>query len=137
LWWDISAAEAHGHWVPEEGRALLLSVEKLQERGLEESELFVLSPFRALAQEAAKVLRGRMDPRRIGTVHTAQGRESDVVILVLGTGPEADGSRRWASERVNLLNVAVSRAKRRLIVIGNRESWRNHRFFSTPAQVLE
>ncbi|MFE0762769.1 DEAD/DEAH box helicase [Streptomyces smyrnaeus] len=137
VWWDIAATEADGHWVPEEGHALLKSVERLQERGLAEDELYVLSPFRAVAQHASRVLAGRVDPHRIGTVHTAQGRESDVVILVLGTGPDADGSRRWASQRANLLNVAVSRARRRLIVIGNREAWRRHQYFGTLARVME
>ncbi|MGH3377845.1 MAG: AAA domain-containing protein [Actinoallomurus sp.] len=56
----------------------------------------------------------------IGTIHTMQGKESDVVILVLGTHPRRNQkAREWTSETSSLLNVAVSRAKRRLLVIGN------------------
>jgi superfamily I DNA and/or RNA helicase len=72
----------------------------------------------------------------VGTVHTAQGKEADVLILLLGTHPDAHGSRNWAAAKPNLLNVAVSRAKRRLIVIGDHESWRGHSHFSVLAAQL-
>lgn len=136
VWWHVAGTEARGHWVPEEGNVLERAVSRLRANGLPDDELFVLSPFRVVSTEAAKVLRGTVAPDRIGTVHTAQGKESDVVILVLGTARDAAGSRSWASQSANLLNVAVSRAKRRLIVIGDHDSWEGHRFFSTLSREL-
>lgn len=65
-----------------------------------------------------------------------QGQESEVVVLVLGSAPANVRARDWAAEKPNLLNVPVSRAKRRLYVIGNREKWRNLRFFDVLATTL-
>jgi superfamily I DNA and/or RNA helicase len=96
-------------------------------------EVFIVSPFREVATAVNALTRKRLDPRRVGTVHTTQGKEANVVVLVLGTSPEQSGARTWASEAPNLLNVAVSRARRRLIVIGNRTAWSGHRYFSTLA----
>jgi hypothetical protein len=136
FWWDVRSSEANGKWVPAEGRALDMAVERLLGEGLPADELFVISPFRDVARRAGDLLRGRVARERIGTVHTAQGKESNVVILILGTAPEAVKSRRWAAEKPNLLNVAVSRAKRRVIIIGNHESWRGQRHFSVLARRL-
>jgi len=72
----------------------------------------------------------------VGTVHTMQGKEADVVILVLGTHPDRVGSRQWAANTPNLLNVAVSRARRRLYVIGNRETWGDQKYFDILAASL-
>lgn len=99
-------------------------------------DVFVISPFRQVVAGARRVCRDLMPTERVGTVHTTQGKEADVVILVLGTDPGRAGARAWAASRPNLLNVAVSRAKRRLFVIGNLDAWRDQRFFTTLAEAL-
>ncbi|KNB54163.1 hypothetical protein AC230_01300 [Streptomyces caatingaensis] len=137
FWWDVRSREAVGKWVPAEGRALTDAVERLFREGLPRDELYVISPFKDVAVHAANSLRGLVARERVGTVHTAQGKEADVVIIVLGTHPDATGSRRWAATKPNLLNVAVSRARRRLIVIGNHESWYGQRHFSVLARRLQ
>ncbi|HEV2634132.1 MAG TPA: ATP-binding protein [Actinocrinis sp.] len=87
--------------------------------------VFVVSPFRDVVRGMKKVAEPYFPEgsKRVGTVHTTQGKEADVVILVLGTAADADGSRSWATLSPNLVNVAVTRAKRRLIVIGDHALW--------------
>lgn len=68
---------------------------------------------------------------------SGQGKEAEAVVLVLGApAPQAAGARRWAGGEPNLLNVAASRAKRRLYVIGDRRSWRAAGVFRTLAAHL-
>ena len=70
----------------------------------------------------------------VDTIHAFQGRQAETVVLVLGApSPQAAGARRWAGREPNLLNVAASRAKRRLYVVGNRQSWREEGFFRSLA----
>jgi superfamily I DNA and/or RNA helicase len=61
---------------------------------------------------------------RIGTIHTVQGKEADSVILVLGA-PKAsqNRARSWAAGTPNILNVAVSRARQNLYVVGSYGAW--------------
>jgi len=64
-------------------------------------------------------------------VHTAQGREAEAVIIVLGAPvPSQTGARNWAGGRPNILNVAVTRAKEVVYVIGNRKLWREAGVFA-------
>jgi superfamily I DNA and/or RNA helicase len=74
---------------------------------------------------------------RVGTVHTVQGREAEAVIFVLGA-PEASqrGARAWAGKTPNLLNVAVTRAKEAVYVVGCREAWKDAGFFQALAKIL-
>ena len=55
-----------------------------------------------------------------GTAHRLQGDERDAVVFssVLSPGMSASGAR-WIEKERNLLNVAVSRARRALVVLGH------------------
>lgn len=70
-------------------------------------------------------------------MHTFQGRESEAVFLVLGAPDVSQtGARNWAGHPPNLANVAVSRAKEVLYVVGNRELWRTHGSFRVVSERL-
>jgi very-short-patch-repair endonuclease len=56
------------------------------------------------------------------TAHGFQGDERDLILFSLCAGPELpDGSRIFLRENPNLFNVAASRARAVLHVVGNRE----------------
>lgn len=57
----------------------------------------------------------------IGTVHTFQGREANEVIFLLGCDEDSKKSANWVKK--NIINVAVSRARYRLYVIGDIKVW--------------
>src|SRR6266540_3958622 len=65
---------------------------------------------------------------RVGTAHTFQGGECETVLFstVLSTGANP-GTVTWLEGERNLVNVAVSRAQRHLVVFGNREELRRLR----------
>jgi len=146
-WFDIEGSEP-GHWSPAEGELSARLLASVMEYGPSDPDMFFITPFRIvraqLRRRLHRVLAQRSDlvPWRwvqdnVGTIHTFQGREAEAVVLVLGApGSPAAGARRWAGGTPNLLNVAVSRAKLRLYVIGSRRSWRDAGVFRVLAANL-
>jgi hypothetical protein len=97
------------------------------------ANLFVISPFRKVAEKCKSAfdqagVRSTEWPISSGTVHRFQGKEADIVLIVLGSAPgkAGSGSRNWASSKPNLLNVALTRAKLRVYMIGNIADWESY-----------
>lgn len=134
-WIDVVGSENDSHWIPAEGRAVRELIHALMNDGAALESIFLISPFRRVVRELRDIANDFKGVKS-GTVHTVQGKEADIVIFVLGGDPQRPGAKQWASARPNLLNVAVSRAKRRLYVVGNRDAWKSYPYFSTCAQVL-
>ena len=138
-WYNVQPRSVSGRWVDEQGKALGRTLTRLLTRhDVPLEQIYVLSPFRAVVRECGTVARHTlrtafedapegMDAflrQHIGTVHKMQGKEADVVILVLGTDQTPSRrARDWVGAPPNLLNVAVSRARRRLYVIGSYPEW--------------
>ena len=53
--------------------------------------------------------------------------------MVLGADRQHLGPAQWASSKPNLLNVAVTRAKRRFFVLGDKALWGKMPYFSEAA----
>jgi hypothetical protein len=120
--------------VKEEIDRLTLVVDKLYQSSYNEN-IFIISPFRLIADQCADIF--KWDERiHCGTVHKFQGKEADIVFLVLGSAPSNARAREWASAQPNLLNVAVTRAKKRLYVIGNKKLWGDLNYFNVLNDAL-
>ena len=124
---------------PIEGHALHEELEAahtlLQQLVTHKAKIFIISPFRSVAQSCHVKFqkRGRIE---CGTIHTFQGREADIVILVLGTLQHSKKARDWVAATPNILNVAITRARHRLYVIGNYQTWSTHPYFDYLASQL-
>lgn len=76
------------------------------------SEIGIIAPYRNQVYQLKKEL---ADPAiDVATVHKFQGREKDVIIL-----STVDDTVTEFSDDPNLLNVAVSRAKKKLIIVAS------------------
>ncbi len=140
VWCDIRSTTSNGHWIPAEGEELHSVLSQLRDAGVIAAQIRVISPFRMVVGQAMKVhesvfpkVSGPDRENWVGTVHTMQGKEADVVVLVLGGDPDRSAARGFATREPNLLNVAVTRARRRLYVIGNRDTWGNEPYFNVLA----
>lgn len=136
-WIDVVGKPGPDKWCADEAVALIGMLHKLRESGAE-PDLYVVTPF-VIVQDnlrrelvASGILDGWVDKpgdwvrERVGTVHTVQGREAGIVFFVLGAQMSSqNGARAWAGGRPNLVNVAVTRAKASLYVIGNRQLWKS------------
>ncbi|WP_040800556.1 AAA domain-containing protein [Nocardia higoensis] len=84
----------------------------------------IVTPFKAQAALIESALGKDLEHVRVGTVHTFQGGECDFVFYSLVAAPNMPtGSIRWVERQRNLWNVAITRARSHLIIVGNRQLW--------------
>ena len=130
-WIDISGSQAEGHWVEVQAQHALALVARITGGKLKRSDgqfkVYIVTPFRIVSKKIKELLVERYGNEckgMSGTVHTFQGKKADHVIFLLGGDPQRPGViANFAGKKPNLVNVAVTRAKRRLYVIGDRDYW--------------
>lgn len=146
-WFDVNG-DAETKWCAAEGDMVVQMLKKLAESGITNPDVFIITPFKIVEQQMRRRLNSetsllkelgvKLDEwsrDRVGTIHTFQGREADTVILLLGA-PKASQqrARQWAASPPNIINVAVSRAKQNLYVVGSAVAWAGA---GTSLQVLQ
>ena len=99
----------------------------------------IISPFKHQAKEIYSNIPNNYHDRIVaGTVHEFQGDERDVIIystVVTDNSPES--KIRWIDKKVpNLVNVAVTRARQILYIVGNRRYIKSHSNKNLPLGYL-
>lgn len=132
-WLNERAEGADGHWIQAQADRVLRMMEHLLHEPIYSGEgklrLYIISPFKKVALSMRQVLEGagysyKVAKEMCGTVHTFQGREADYVIFLLGGDPERPGViSGFAGKNPNLVNVALTRAKKRFYVVGDKSFW--------------
>lgn len=158
-WLDVRGASEWEHYVPAQAeKAMEIAIDIFSAFAEKEEpqdkypSLFIITPFCSVRTGNANYFMENLynklrdsgvqiDPKQvkkwirtcIGTIHTFQGKEADTVILCLGvdSGGSGIGAVDWAAERPNILNVAVTRSKRDLFILGDRSMWCRKYYFKT------
>jgi len=125
---EIHSAGAHGCFAQDEVASVVDIVKKIVVEAQFEGTVGVVTPFVQQKVRINDILTQVIpwESRRrvqllVDTAHGFQGDERDVMILSLCCGPSMpQGSRGFVRHTANLMNVAVSRARAVLHVVGNR-----------------
>lgn len=147
-WIDVVGRPGPDKWCADEAVVLIDMLRKLRAGG-GKADLYIVTPFVIVQDNLRRelldsgILKGWVERpdtwvfEHVGTVHTVQGREADIVFFVLGAQSNSqNGARGWAGGRPNLVNVAVTRAKTSLYVIGNRRLWKTAGVFAALDRFL-
>ncbi|NRN28166.1 DEAD/DEAH box helicase [Photorhabdus heterorhabditis] len=145
-WFDVRGCTEGKHFVPEQAQHVLTMLQAYIDHYQKLPDAYIISPFKHVKKELNSFLKEKLSPingrnkwldERIGTVHTFQGKEEKNVIFVLGLSTEKRGATKWASSRPNLLNVAVTRAQKRVYIVGSKEIWSGCKYFSVANELLQ
>lgn len=144
-WFDIDGTSVNNtHWINEEGLKLLemlkiICSSKNYDYGSAMPNIYIITPFKNISFELKKLLASKKEEwkpkdvldkefdlwieKSIGTIHSFQGEETDVVFLILGGNTERPNAISWVCEEPNILNVAATRAIKAFYIIGNKKIW--------------
>ncbi|CAK1237664.1 Superfamily I DNA and/or RNA helicase (DNA2) [Fructobacillus fructosus] len=121
--WINVSGKAKDKFVIEQEQATVAIIERLTKvNQVSGNSIYIISPFKNVVMKLKKNKRitSVVPAKFIGTVHTFQGKENRIVIFVLGADEQSMKSANWAFSPANLANVAVTRAKEELFVIGDK-----------------
>ncbi|MFZ5866155.1 MAG: AAA domain-containing protein [Thermodesulfobacteriota bacterium] len=131
---DIPGADS-GKARPEEAEIACKIVERLVGLGVPSEEIGIITPYRAQqAMIRSGLNNGRAGiPASVDTVDRFQGGEKEVIILSLA---RSDGVTSFLADRKRL-NVSLSRARSKLILLGHAAVLEEHPLFASLLAGLE
>lgn len=92
-------------------------VRELSRRIDKKISIGVIAPYRAQADLIEKLFASAKLNIPTGTVHTFQGDECDILIAVFNAPPNISSSPEMFLNRLNIINVAISRARDYLFIV--------------------
>jgi predicted DNA helicase len=103
-------------------------VERLLAKGLAPADVAVISPYDAQVQRLRQLLADHLDAGlEVDTVDGFQGREKEAVVVSLVRSNEA-GEVGFLAD-VRRMNVAITRARKKLVVVGDGATISRHPFY--------
>jgi len=135
---NIESTTGKDRYIQVQGQIAFELIQKLRAGNVKFKDIFIITPFTTVAYGFKKYMEFISDDivnwtdkdnksgwlkDNIGTVHTFQGKEAKIVIYMLGC--QSDGSANGAIKWVNAnnVNVAFTRAKEYVYVIGDATKW--------------
>jgi ATP-dependent RNA/DNA helicase IGHMBP2 len=119
---------------PEEARLVVRKVTALLMAGLKVEQIAVISPYAAQVRLLRELLSG-LDGVEVDTVDGFQGREQEAVIISLVRSNNTGEIGFLGDTR--RMNVALTRARRKLIVIGDSATIGGHPFYGRLLEYFE
>ena len=135
---NIESTTGKDRYIQVQGQIAFELIQKLRARNTKFKDIFIITPFTSVAYGFKKYMESlsndivnwtKEDNKKdwlddnIGTVHTFQGKEAKVVIYMLGCQSDgaANGAIKWVN--ANNINVAFTRAREYIYVIGDAVKW--------------
>lgn len=142
------------HYVPEQGELVCRMVNEAFKKS-DYPKLYIITPFTSVVRGVRSALGTYANRNResvlakskafndwlysnIGTVHKFQGKEANEVIFMLGCDETV--KNKYAVKgfvNSNIVNVAATRAKFRLYIIGDIKVWKNNRYVKEAKNIID
>lgn len=117
--------------------------------------MFIISPFNSVVTGIREYIRNYVKKHpesslyqfwssvnswmsaNIGTVHKFQGKEAAEVVFLLGCDQSASAlpAIKWVNN--NIVNVAATRAKYRLYIMGDIQAWKESKCVSRAKDIID
>ena len=132
-WDEELEPEGESRRNPSEGQLVLRKAAELQDAGLASQDIAIIAPYAA----QVRWLRDHCDSDRleIDTVDGFQGREKEAILISL-VRSNTTGEIGFLSD-TRRMNVALTRARRKLIVVGDSATLANHDFYVALLEYFE
>jgi superfamily I DNA and/or RNA helicase len=113
---------------PGEADLIVARVKALLAAGLSARELAVITPYSAQAFHLRERVEALSPDVEVDTVDAFQGREKDAILVTL-TRSNTEGTLGFLTD-LRRMNVALTRARRHLFVVGDSATLSSHAFYS-------